>query len=139
MRSRYAAYVHADLDYLYETSGPQVRKEFDAESTRKWAESAKWHGLEVLATSGGGEGDECGTVEFIARYEVGERMCNHHEVAEFVRGRGIWIFKDGRVLGPAPHRREEPRIGRNDLCFCGSGKKYKRCCEGSPMPDGPAS
>jgi tetratricopeptide (TPR) repeat protein len=22
------------------------------------------------------------------------------------------------------------RIGRNDLCPCGSGKKYKHCCEG---------
>jgi len=20
------------------------------------------------------------------------------------------------------------RIGRNDPCFCGSGKKYKKCC-----------
>jgi hypothetical protein len=25
-------------------------------------------------------------------------------------------------------RREEPRIGRNDPCPCGSGKKYKKCC-----------
>lgn len=24
--------------------------------------------------------------------------------------------------------REEPRIGRNDSCPCGSGKKYKKCC-----------
>lgn len=23
---------------------------------------------------------------------------------------------------------EEPKIGRNDLCPCGSGKKYKKCC-----------
>lgn len=23
--------------------------------------------------------------------------------------------------------REEPKIGRNDLCYCGSGKKYKQC------------
>ncbi len=23
--------------------------------------------------------------------------------------------------------RDEPKIGRNDLCFCGSGKKYKQC------------
>ncbi|MFA7347369.1 MAG: SEC-C domain-containing protein [Desulfurivibrionaceae bacterium] len=23
------------------------------------------------------------------------------------------------------------KIGRNDLCFCGSGKKFKRCCLGS--------
>ena len=22
----------------------------------------------------------------------------------------------------------EPKIGRNDPCFCGSGKKYKKCC-----------
>jgi len=26
------------------------------------------------------------------------------------------------------YRREEPRIGRNDPCPCGSGKKYKKCC-----------
>ncbi|HAN78623.1 MAG TPA: hypothetical protein DCQ31_13100, partial [Bacteroidales bacterium] len=24
-------------------------------------------------------------------------------------------------------RREEPKIGRNDPCPCGSGKKYKSC------------
>ncbi|MCC7516703.1 MAG: UPF0149 family protein [Pseudomonadales bacterium] len=27
-----------------------------------------------------------------------------------------------------PYRREQPKIGRNDPCFCGSGKKYKQCC-----------
>ncbi len=27
-----------------------------------------------------------------------------------------------------PVRRTEPRIGRNDPCPCGSGKKYKKCC-----------
>ncbi|WP_235207618.1 SEC-C metal-binding domain-containing protein [Geobacillus sp. FSL W8-0032] len=27
-----------------------------------------------------------------------------------------------------PYRREEPKIGRNDPCPCGSGKKYKKCC-----------
>ena len=25
-------------------------------------------------------------------------------------------------------RRENPRVGRNDPCPCGSGKKYKKCC-----------
>ena len=25
-------------------------------------------------------------------------------------------------------RREEPKVGRNDPCPCGSGKKYKNCC-----------
>ena len=25
-------------------------------------------------------------------------------------------------------RRESPKVGRNDPCPCGSGKKYKKCC-----------
>ncbi|MDR0339929.1 MAG: SEC-C domain-containing protein [Desulfovibrio sp.] len=28
----------------------------------------------------------------------------------------------------APDRRETPKVGRNDECPCGSGKKYKKCC-----------
>ena len=31
-------------------------------------------------------------------------------------------------LKPATVRREQPKVGRNDLCPCGSGKKYKQCC-----------
>ena len=26
------------------------------------------------------------------------------------------------------YRREDPKVGRNDPCPCGSGKKYKKCC-----------
>ena len=29
---------------------------------------------------------------------------------------------------PQTVRREEPKVGRNDPCPCGSGKKYKNCC-----------
>ena len=25
-------------------------------------------------------------------------------------------------------RHETPKLGRNDACPCGSGKKYKKCC-----------
>jgi preprotein translocase subunit SecA len=28
----------------------------------------------------------------------------------------------------APLRRDQPKVGRNDPCPCGSGKKYKKCC-----------
>ncbi|MGI8956703.1 MAG: preprotein translocase subunit SecA [Chthoniobacterales bacterium] len=36
---------------------------------------------------------------------------------------------DGEVkLELAPVRREMPKVGRNDPCPCGSGKKYKNCC-----------
>jgi hypothetical protein len=30
----------------------------------------------------------------------------------------------------APIHREEAKVGRNDPCPCGSGKKYKKCCLG---------
>jgi len=29
---------------------------------------------------------------------------------------------------PIPMRRELPKVGRNDPCPCGSGKKFKKCC-----------
>ncbi|MEO9654308.1 SEC-C metal-binding domain-containing protein [Marinomonas sp.] len=25
-------------------------------------------------------------------------------------------------------KRDQPKIGRNDPCICGNGKKYKKCC-----------
>ncbi len=40
---------------------------------------------------------------------------------------------DGAPIGsegaeaPQPIRRDEPKVGRNDPCPCGSGKKYKKC------------
>jgi preprotein translocase subunit SecA len=34
------------------------------------------------------------------------------------------LGEDGK---PLPVRRAEPKVGRNDPCPCGSGKKYKKC------------
>ena len=28
---------------------------------------------------------------------------------------------------PQPMRRAQPKVGRNEACPCGSGKKYKKC------------
>jgi SWIM/SEC-C metal-binding protein len=33
-----------------------------------------------------------------------------------------------RLLNPIKPRRVEPKLGRNEPCSCGSGKKYKNCC-----------
>lgn len=30
--------------------------------------------------------------------------------------------------------RKPPRVGGNDLCPCGSGKKFKKCCMTPPIP-----
>jgi uncharacterized protein len=37
-----------------------------------------------------------------------------------------WLER--RAPQPTPMRRATPKVGRNDPCPCGSGKKYKHCC-----------
>ena len=43
--------------------------------------------------------------------------------------RNVIAGGDGADDGPRqPYRRKGKKIGRNDPCPCGSGKKYKKCC-----------
>lgn len=39
-----------------------------------------------------------------------------------------WLARRSEHEPVATVRRSEPKIGRNDPCFCGSGKKFKKCC-----------
>jgi len=128
MRSRYSAYVTGDVEHLGRTLDSSGRSSFDPESARRWAESAEWKGLEIVSVERGGVDDTDGVVEFKARYVVDEQLLEHHERATFKKSGKLWEFADGRVIGRDPYRREEPKVGRNDPCSCGSGKKYKKCC-----------
>jgi uncharacterized protein len=38
------------------------------------------------------------------------------------------FWMENRKSGVATVRHETPKAGRNDLCSCGSGKKFKKCC-----------
>ncbi len=38
------------------------------------------------------------------------------------------LVEDALLSCGEPYRREIPKVGRNDLCQCGSGKKFKKCC-----------
>ncbi len=38
------------------------------------------------------------------------------------------VLSRGGDGGMSPTRRKTPKVGRNDPCPCGSGKKYKHCC-----------
>ena len=39
-----------------------------------------------------------------------------------------FVLSRGGDTAPQPQRRETQKVGRNDPCPCGSGKKYKKCC-----------
>jgi preprotein translocase subunit SecA len=38
------------------------------------------------------------------------------------------MSQQGEAAKPQTIRRAQPKVGRNDPCPCGSGKKYKQCC-----------
>ncbi len=143
MRSRYTAYTKVKIDYIKDTLAPESRKGFDLAGTREWAEKAKWKGLKIVATEKGGPSDDTGMVEFTATFEQNGEGLDHHEVSQFRKTEeGQWLFVDGEAHthkeGKAHHHeetakpvtmvRDQPKIGRNDPCSCGSGKKYKKCC-----------
>jgi len=140
MRSRYTAHARANVDYIKKTLVPEARKEFDPAETKKWAEESKWKGLKIVSTKMGGPKDTVGIVEFIATYEREGTGVDHHEVSQFKKIDGEWLFVDGEAHehaegeGHHAHEKQVPvvrdpnKVGRNDPCPCGSGKKYKKCC-----------
>lgn len=144
MRSRYTAFARKDVAYLKKTLAPEALHDFDEAGTKKWAEKATWQKLEILSTEKGGANDKKGVVEFVATFEQDGQAIEHHEVATFRKSEsGRWYFVDGDAhvhkAGEGHHhhhevqepiRREMPKIGRNDPCHCGSGKKFKKCCAG---------
>ena len=132
MRARYTSYTRANIPFLMDTLHPSNRNEDDERSARQWASESEWLGLDILDTSAGQAGDGEGRVEFIARFRnrKGE-IQTHHELSTFVKQDGRWLFKEARAPQPAPAQRAAPKVGRNDPCPCGSGKKFKKCCEKS--------
>lgn len=127
MRSRYTAYVLCDVDHLERSLDPKVRTDHDRKAAEVWAKSVEWLGLSILSTEGGGTGEQTGTVEFVARFRQGGMDQSHHETSNFRRLNDGWAYVDGKVHNK-PVVRSSPKVGRNDPCPCGSGKKYKQCC-----------
>ena len=127
MRSRYSAFVVGEIDYLVQTHDPRTRDELDVKEIEAWSKNSEWKGLNILELEDGDKNDTDGKVEFIATFEVDGEEQHHHESAEFFQKGGVWFYKDGKMLEVETFVREAPKIGRNDPCHCGSGKKYKKC------------
>jgi preprotein translocase subunit SecA len=52
----------------------------------------------------------------------------HQELPEETRKPRQLAFSHGNGSSPAPTKRNAKKVGRNDPCPCGSGKKFKKCC-----------
>jgi SEC-C motif-containing protein len=127
MRSRYCAFATGRIDYLQATLTPETQGDFDRAHTETWSQGSEWTGLDIRSTEDGGPDDASGWVEFVARFRMDGQPHTHHESAYFVKEDGVWYYKSG-ISGPRPVKRAAPKVGRNDPCPCGSGKKFKKCC-----------
>lgn len=126
MRSRYTAYTKGSMAYLYETTHPSHRQGYDHDGTKEWAENSDWQGLEIISTRGGGAEENIGEVEFKARYTGNGSDLIHHEIGRFRKSDATWFFVEGKMVKQMPI--QSSKVGRNDPCTCGSGKKFKKCC-----------
>jgi SEC-C motif-containing protein len=126
MRARYTAHAKIEVDFIFNSTHPDHRQDYDHKGTRRWAESAEWLGLDIRDTTMGGAGDAAGEVEFVVRFRDKDGIRTYHERGQFKRDGKRWYFTEGTMVRPAPL--SVNKIGRNDPCTCGSGLKYKKCC-----------
>jgi SEC-C motif-containing protein len=141
MRSRYTAYTLNDINYIKKTLAPESQKDFDVKASKEWAANAEWLGLKISSVKKGAATDTEGIIDFTVTYKESGKKLEHHEISEFRKdNNGHWLFVDGDAhtheegQGHHHHVKQEtvvragPKVGRNDPCVCGSGKKYKKCC-----------
>lgn len=130
MRARYCAHVLNNVDFVINTYHSSCQAEQDAEAIAQSVNS-HWIQLDILDAPTPSHSE--GFVEFKAYFEEDGHQHCLHERSRFVKEGEQWRYIDGVM----PEENVDPRlqqpinqtkIGRNDPCLCGSGKKFKKCC-----------
>ena len=92
MRSRYTAFVLRREDYLHYSWHRDT-----CPKTIHLNINTKWLGLKIKNTVAGGENDDTGEVEFVARYKVNGKACRLHENSRFKRFENRWVYLNGKT------------------------------------------
>ena len=96
MRSRYSAFVSADINYLMSSHHSSTRPLKDKKSILAWTQSVTWLGLLITHKRAGVADDREGWVSFKASYvEKGHLECIQ-ENSYFVKEGGLWYYKSGK-------------------------------------------
>lgn len=125
MRSRFVAYASGQTDYLLASWHSSTRP-----AQLQLSGDIHWRRLQVLSTEPDASADgDSAWVEFKAVYQQQGMVGFMHERSRFVREDGAWRYIDGEPFSSEPVALN--RLKRNEPCFCGSGKKFKKCCAAS--------
>jgi len=117
MRSRYSAFSLQNRSYLFKT----WHKDFCPKYIDFQA-GMNWIGLKIIAQENGQLEDHQDMVHFRAFFKYEGKLEVLEEVSHFSKVNGEWLYENGQQIA------SKIKISRNELCPCGSGKKYKRCC-----------
>ena len=120
MRSRYSAFVKKLSGYLMDTRHPESRHHDSIEELQASFHNTRWLDLSILSTEKGQLGDTNGYVSFAARYADPQEEKTLYERSLFRMLDGRWFYVEGDFNSGR-------NTGRNDPCWCGSDKKFKKC------------
>jgi len=119
MRARYSAFCVKDIEYLISTHHPSKRQLNEREVLMQTIHENHWLGLKVLKTDKSQINQGVGHVEFAAFYK-NKKIEQLHENSKFIYENTQWYYFDGVIL-------ESLKFARNEPCWCGSMKKFKKC------------
>lgn len=127
MRSRYSAHACKNMAHILRTMRGKPLKLFDEQKTREeWFDQAVWKQMEIIEASSISKDDKNGIVEFKAYYDFNGAEHVMHERSKFQKIDNKWYYVSGQHK--SANIAVSNKVGRNDVCSCGSGKKYKKCC-----------
>ena len=127
MRSRYCAYANKQAEYIYLTYARSSKAQQSIDDIAQWAAHTQWLKL-VIHHSSDYQQDlaqhNSPQVEFSAFYQHLGQLFQMREKSNFVFEDNAWRYLDGNVSDSKVLKKPK----RNDVCFCGSEKKFKHCC-----------
>lgn len=110
MRSRYSAYVLGFHKYLKATwHSTTCPNPLEAEADDQWLK------LDIISFTESG-------VHFKAYFKEENTFKYLEESSVFVKENNRLVYLNGET------RVGDASLSRNDICLCGSGKKFKKCC-----------
>jgi SEC-C motif-containing protein len=110
MRSRFSAYVLGLSQYVRDTWHPSTRP-----NGLDLSPDANWLKLDIVKAH-----DK--QVHFRAFFKDDNEFAVLEETSNFVLENDHWFYVNGTT------DTYTIELGRNDVCLCGSGKKFKKCC-----------
>ena len=87
----------------------------------------KYDAIRIISHVQVQQDDRTEEMERQRREEMARRMQFEHAEAEGVEGESEEGEQQAAEIQAQPFVREGRKVGRNDVCPCGSGKKYKQC------------